>query len=126
MAPELTDEQRSAAAVVMQSELAWSNTEGTSSAAAEALMELEAGAPREAYVRAAVEALKYPAAAGPATDILVAALRRAMPQAPGKEGGLHAILDWITKEFPDIDLQSAPRCPPPRERGLSCPAAGSL
>jgi hypothetical protein len=47
-----------------------------------------------------------------------------MPDAPGKGAGLAANLTWITDTFPDIDLQAAPACPPPREAGLACPAAG--
>jgi hypothetical protein len=57
------------------------------------------------FVGAIVELLKYPIAAGPATDVLLEALRMATP---GARAGLPANLRWLADTYPAIDFRSAP------------------
>ena len=60
-----------------------------------------------------MELLKYPVAGGQATNVLLEALRVAIPAAPGAEAGLPANLRWIADAYPGFDLKSAPACPTP-------------
>jgi len=68
-----------------------------------------------------VAAITYPAAAGPATEVLLDAIRAGRPEAPAKEAGTEAALAWLAKKFPD--LLRPPVCPPPLQLqpDLKCP-----
>ena len=71
-----------------------------------------------------VKALKYPTAAGAATDVLLDALRDIDANAPGKEAGLEpGGSPAPTRRF----LDAPPECPepPPAQQDLACPDGGA-
>jgi hypothetical protein len=122
LAARLQPEQRDAAEREIRSVLAWSTEPETSSAAAEALIALLRNKRPEPAVIGIVEALKYPTAAGDATDLLLAALQQVVAGAPGKNAGLAANLDWVKATYPTIKVDTPPSCPQPFWPGLTCPA----
>jgi hypothetical protein len=67
--------------------------------------------PRQVYIAAIVELLKWPTTAGPATDALLEVLHERVPGAPGREAGLDATIAWVAETYPDIDLDSPPTFP---------------
>jgi uncharacterized protein (DUF2267 family) len=107
---------------MLQSALGWSATsdEAADWARAIAVLLVRTGEPE--YVGAIVELLKYPMAAGRATDVLLHTVHDAIPTAPGVAAGLPANLRWIARTYPQINLTSAPGCPTPLQKGLVCPA----
>jgi hypothetical protein len=102
--------------------LAWAPTTAVAVAAAGAAVSLLPRHQVEPAVQTIVELLKYPMAAGDATIVLLEGLKAIAPEAPGKEAGLDANLDWIARVYPLIDLEAPPACPAPRWPGLGCPA----
>jgi hypothetical protein len=65
-----------------------------------------------------VAAVAYPTAAGPATEVLLDAIRAGHPDAPAKDQGTEAALEWLAKTYPDA---LHPVCPQPLQPGLQCP-----
>jgi hypothetical protein len=69
-----------------------------------------------------VHTLLYPSAAGPATDVLLEAIRASHSDAP-TEAGTAASFEWIAKKYPD--QVGVPICLPPPQptslSGLKCP-----
>jgi hypothetical protein len=72
-----------------------------------------------------VAAIVYPTAAGPATEVLLEAIRARHPDAPANQAGTAASLAWIAEKYPD--LVRRPICPLPPQptslSGLNCPVA---
>jgi hypothetical protein len=124
LAPQLTVEQRATVAIAMRSELAWAGTDAAALAAVNALTGLSPREP-EPLARAVIEMLKYPAAAGPATDALLAVFREAAAARGGDVGGAPT-LAWVRASFPGTDLDAPPGCPRPRHAGLTCPATATV
>ena len=123
LAPKLTGAQASRASKVAKSSLAWSALEDQATAWARALVLLtESAADRE---RILVTAITYPAAAGPATNVLLDAIREQRPDAPSKEEGIEVALNWLASAYPLVLLP--PVCPEPPQpfeiSGLRGPAA---
>jgi hypothetical protein len=108
---------------LLATRLAWAPTRAEATAWAGALVHLLPRSPPQVYIEQIVEALKYPTSAGPATAVLLDALREAEPSAPGKEAGLGATLSWLRVAHPAIDLEGRPRCPksPAAQKDLVCP-----
>jgi energy-coupling factor transporter ATP-binding protein EcfA2 len=100
--------------------VAWSATPDQAAAATRAFLTRPAssGAQR---TRELVELLKYPTTTGDATSLILEALQASSKDAPGKDAGLGANLDWIARTYPDIDLTTAPACPAPVLASLTCP-----
>jgi hypothetical protein len=122
VAGKLTDAQASQmlATSHLQSAFGWSATSEESAAWAEVIATLLRRSGERNYVGVIAELLKYPIAAGPATNVLLEALR--VSAAPGAEAGLPANLRWLTDTHPAIDLRRAPACPTPLSAGLACPS----
>ena len=82
----------------------------------------ESAADRE---RILVTSIAYPAAAGPATNVLLDAIREQRPDAPSKEEGIEVALNWLASAYPLVLLP--PVCPEPPQpfevSGLRGPAA---
>jgi hypothetical protein len=125
IATRLTAEQAQTALPLARSALAWSSAAVDATASARAITALAENQADERRILALVEALKYPSAAGEATDVLLDALHAAAPEAPGKEAGLEANLLWIANHYPMIDLDAPPSCPSPLQEGLACPGAAA-
>ena len=74
--------------------------------------------------RTLAAAVAYPAAAGKATNVLLDAGRSQRPDAPAKDKGARAALEWLARRYPEI---SPPVCPLPPRRyetyNLKCPTA---
>jgi hypothetical protein len=111
--------QTSQATKVAVSSLAWAASGDEAAEWARALVALTRKAPNRDGMLAA--AIAYPAAGGPATDVLLDAIREKRPDAPAKEAGTEAALAWLAEKFSDV-LHS-PVCPPPPQLqpGLKCP-----
>jgi hypothetical protein len=124
LAGKLTDAQAQQVLATshLQSAFGWSATTEESAEWAKVIVTLLRRPEERNYISAIVELLKYPVAGGQATNVLLEALRRAIPAAPGAEAGLRANLRWIADTYPGIDLKSAPACPPPLRDGLACPS----
>jgi hypothetical protein len=124
VAGKLTDAQapQVLATSHLQSAFGWSATSEESAAWAEAIVTLLRRSGESNFVSAIVELLKYPIAAGPATDVLLNGLSLAASTAPGAEAGLPANLRWLADNYPAIDLRGAPACPTPLWAGPGCPS----
>jgi uncharacterized ParB-like nuclease family protein len=123
LAGKLTDVQalHVFATGVLQSAFGWSARSDASATWAGAIARLlRRSGQRD--VNAIIELLKYPIAAGPATDVLLRAMHEAIPASPGAEAGLPANLRWIAETYKRIDLSTAPACPEPFYADLACPA----
>jgi energy-coupling factor transporter ATP-binding protein EcfA2 len=125
LAGKLTDAQAQQVIATrhLNSAFAWSATSEESVAWAEAIVTLLRRSGEPNFVSAIVELLKYPMAAGPATDVLLKGLRMAASTAPGAEAGLSANLRWLADNYRAIYLRSAPGCPTPIWTDLACPSA---
>jgi hypothetical protein len=104
------------------SSLAWSATEEEAvdwARAIVALLPSEAEAPTKQLATA----IRYPAAAGPATEVLLNSVRARHADAPAKEAGTSAGLSWIAEKYPNEVVR--PICPPPPQptflSDLKCP-----
>jgi hypothetical protein len=100
--------------------LAWAGTASEGSRWAAMLKELFPTGSDEKSIAAVVEALKFPFAAGPATDHLLDTLKKVDPRAPGKGETLQTNLAWIASSYPSINLDSPPACPVPPSPLLTC------
>jgi hypothetical protein len=119
---DLTVEQTRSTLAVVRPVLAWEHTRDKAAAWATAFAMLLSKNHSENYVADIVEVLKYPTLAGPATDVMLDALRDIDARAPGREAGLAASLEWLRTTYPSIDLDARPHCPSPLEqRDVACP-----
>jgi hypothetical protein len=119
LGPKLTETQAREASDRAQASLGWATNENEAANWAQALVSLPfRAADRDGEF---VTAIAYPAAAGSATEVLFDAIRAGHPDAPKKEAGAEAALEWLAKKFPDV--LRPPLCPMPLqpESGLKCP-----
>jgi hypothetical protein len=124
MAPKLTEAQAQQAFTLAVSSLAWAATEEEAvdwARAAVALLPSTANQANQSETRTLISAILYPPAAGPATEVLLDALRARHADAPAKEAGTEASLAWVAEKYPDEVRR--PICPPPPQptSGLNCP-----
>jgi hypothetical protein len=67
-------------------------------------------------------AIAYPMVAGPATEVLLAAIRARRSDMP-KDYGTEKSLEWLAEKYPEV--LRPPVCPPPPQpkeiSGLQCP-----
>ena len=125
---KLTDAQAQQALGVAMSSLAWAATENEALGWARAIVALLPPAADQAdqgETRKLVSAMVCPTAAGPATEILLDALRARRSDAPAKEAGTAPSMAWIAEKYPNEVHR--PICPPPPQpnslSGLKCPAS---
>jgi hypothetical protein len=125
LAAKLTEAQAQQAFNVAGSSLTWAATKPEAVEWARALVALPSGATDKDGTRGLVAAILYPIAGGPATEVLLEAIRAKHPHAPQSQAGTAAGLAWIAKKYPD--LVGHPICPPPPQptslSGLKCPVA---
>jgi hypothetical protein len=123
LAPKLTKTQAQQALAVAMSSLAWATTEDEAVDWAHAVVALLPSTTDQGGTRNLVVAIVYPTAAGPATELLLDAIRARHPDAPAKEAGTAESLKWIAEKYPD--QASHPICPTPPQptslSGLKCP-----
>jgi hypothetical protein len=119
---KLTDVQAQQALTVAISSLAWAGQDSEAVEWARLLVGLLPRAADQDGTRILVEAIVYPSAEGPATEVLLNALR-ARTDAPAKEVGMTASLAWIAAKYPQ--QAHRPACPTPPQpissSGLKCP-----
>ncbi len=123
---KLTEEQAQQAFVAAVSSLAWAATEAEAVDWARAVVAL-LPSPKDQVdqggTRKLVSAIVYPTAAGPATEVLLDAIRARHSDAPAKEAGTTASLAWIAEKYPSEVRR--PICPPPPQPAslsdLKCP-----
>jgi TIR domain len=121
LAPKLSEAQAVQASKAAATSLAWSANDDEAVEWARALAALSHRAAGQDGMLAA--AIAYPTTAGPATEILLDAIRAGHPDAPAKEAGTEAALEWLAKKYPDV--LRPPLCPQPLQSGLKCPPSAS-
>jgi hypothetical protein len=126
VAPKLTEAQAQQPLTVAMSSLAWAATEGEAVDWARAVIALLSSATDHAdqgETRSLISAILYPTAAGPATEILLDALRARRSGAPPKEAGTAQSLAWIAEKYRNEARRAL--CPPPPQptslSDLKCP-----
>jgi len=121
LAAKLSEAQASQTASVVSSSLAWAADHYEAAEWARAIVALPIQeSDRDKML---VTAIAYPAAAGSATEVLLDAIRAGHPDAPAKDKGTEAALEWLAKTYPD--LLRPPVCPKPLQLGLKCPLSAS-
>jgi hypothetical protein len=126
VAAKLTEAQAQQALTVAMSSLAWAATEDEAAdwaRAVVALLPTAADQADQAETQKLVSAITYPPAAGPATEILLDALRARRSDAPAKVTGTAASMAWIVGMYPnEVRRPICPRPPQPVSlSGLECP-----
>jgi hypothetical protein len=120
LATKLTDEKARESLSVVASSLAWAARRDEAVDWAQALIALSTSAADRSERLAT--AIAYPAAAGPATEVLLEGIRAQHPDAPAKEAGTEAALAWLAAKYPVL---RPPACPPPPQpyeiSRLKCP-----
>jgi hypothetical protein len=126
MAAKLTEVQAQHAFTVAMSSLAWAATEDEAVNWARAVVALLPSAADQADqggTRKLLSAIVYPSAAGPATEVLLDAIRARLSDAPAKEAGTAPSVAWIAEKYPNEVRR--PICPPPPQptslSDLKCP-----
>ena len=126
IAGKLTEAQAQQVFTVAMSSLAWAAKEDEAVGWARVVVTLLPSAADHADqggTRKLVSAIVYPFAAGPATEVLLDALRARHSDAPAKEAGTIASVAWIAEKYPNEARR--PIClPPPQPTSLSdlkCP-----
>jgi hypothetical protein len=123
LAAKLSDSQAQQALTVAKSALAWTAEKEEAADWARAIVALLPHTADQDGARVLVAAIAYPTAAGPATEVLLEAIRARHSDAPPKEAGTEASLAWIAEKYPDVLRPSV--CPPPPQptslSGLKCP-----
>ena len=118
---KLTGAKAHEASSVVASSLAWAAGNDEAAGWARALVALLPSATDRDEILAT--AIAYPAAAGPATEVLLEEIRARHPDAPAKEAGTEAALAWLATKYPRI--LRPPDCPPPPQpyeiSRLKCP-----
>ncbi len=117
LAAKLTEAQAEQASKAAAASLAWAANDNEAAGWARALVAL--AHPAVDRDRVLVAAIAYPIAAGSATEILLDTIRAAHPDAPTKEAGTEAALEWLAKTYPDV--LRPPLCPQPLQPSLKCP-----
>ena len=127
VAAKLTEAQAQQAFTLAVSSLAWAATEGEAADWARTVVALSRSAADQAdkgETRKLVSAIAYPPAAGPATEVLLDALRARRSDVPAKEAGTAVSLAWIAEKYPNEARR--PICPPPPQptslSDLKCPS----
>jgi ribosomal protein S7 len=118
LAPKLTTDQARKTTSAAASSLAWGASDAEAKNWGRALVKLS---DRSKNREMLVTAIAYPAAAGSATEVLLDAIREGHSDAPAKEKGTTAALEWLAKTFPDV--LRPPLCPEPLQPGLKCPSS---
>ena len=117
---KLSEAQAMRASMVAAASLAWAAYDEEAAELARALVMLlmlsHRAGDRDGML---VAAIAYPTAGGSATEVLLDAIRAGHPDAPVKEKGTEAALEWLAKTFPDV--LRPPLCPKPLQPGLECP-----
>jgi hypothetical protein len=116
LAETLTEKQAPQALAIAMSSLGWAATEDEAVNWARALVALLPRATNQDGDRELVGAIVYPFAAGPATEVLLDAIRARHSDAPTKEAGTAAGLAWIAQKYPDQVRR--PICPIPAATDL--------
>jgi hypothetical protein len=114
---KLSEAQAVQASKVASTSLAWAGDDKEAAEWARALVTLsQAASNRDGML---VNAITYPAAGGSATEVLLDAIRAGRPDAPAKEAGTEAGLEWLAKTYPNV--LRPPVCPQPLQSDLKCP-----
>ena len=121
LAAKLSEAQAVQASNAAAASLAWAADDDEAAEWARALVALSH--PASDRDRMLVAAIAYPTAAGSATEVLLDAIRAGHPDAPAKEAGTEAALEWLAKTFPDV--LRPPLCPQPLQPDLKCPPSAS-
>jgi hypothetical protein len=122
LAPKVSITLAKQAFIVAKSSLAWSATDKEAAEWARTLVASLPHARDGEGGRELLEALVYPTAVGPATEVLLEAIRAIHSDAP-TEAGTAAIFAWLAEKYP-VEARR-PICPPPLQptllSGLKCP-----
>jgi hypothetical protein len=124
LAPKLTETQAGQAISVAISSFAWAASDDKATEWAGALAALSSRLSDRDATKELVAAIAYPVAAGPATEVLLDAIRARTPDAPRKEAGTETGLKWLASGYPEV--LRAPACPPPQPSSISllnCPVS---
>jgi polyhydroxyalkanoate synthesis regulator phasin len=121
LAGNLTEAQARQSSGVALSSLAWARSDKEAAEWSRSLVILSNSASDRDRTLAA--AIAYPAAGGSATDILLDAMRATRQDAPAKDKGTQAALEWLAKTFPEV--LRPPVCPEPLQPGPKCPSSAS-
>jgi hypothetical protein len=116
LSAKLNEAQVVQASNAAASSLGWAATNDEAAEWARALVALAHPAFNRDRMLAA--AIAYPTAAGSSTEVLLDAVRAEHLDAPAKEKGTEAALEWLAKTYPDVFRP--PVCPPPLQAGLKC------
>jgi hypothetical protein len=121
LAPKLIEAKAQEASEQAKASLAWAASEEEAADWARALVALLDRARDPQRTQKLAASVAFPPAAGKATEVLIDAIRT--PDAPAKEAGTNAALEWLAKQYPDV--LRPPVCPPPPQNfevsGLKCP-----
>jgi hypothetical protein len=124
LTPKLTDSQVLQASRLSSSSLAWAASENEAGEWARSLAVLSQRIRSQESTRELVAAIIYPSAAGPATEVLLEAIRARNPDAFTREAGTDAGLKWLATKYPWV--LDAPVCLPPPQPDLpdfKCPSS---
>ena len=125
-AAKLTEAQVQRARAVAMSSLAWAAADDEAVSWARTIVALLPSPSKQDASRLLATTVIYPSAAGPATEVLLDALRERDLDAPAKEAGTAAMFGWIAAKFPKQVRR--PICPTPPQptslSGLECPIEG--
>jgi hypothetical protein len=116
-----TVEEAERALALIREALAWARNPREATDAAKAFVRLAPRSTVEAFAGSVIEVLKYPTAGREVTEVLVGAVREAIPQSNGGSSDMAWLLTWASDRLPD-QISTAPRCPKARGAGRSCPA----
>jgi hypothetical protein len=127
LAPKLTDSQARQASRLASSSLAWAASENEAGEWARSLAALSQRLRGQVTIEDLVAAIVYPSAAGPATEALLEAIRAQNTDAPKKEAGTNASLEWLATKYPWV--LDAPVCLQPPQSSIpdldfKCPSLG--
>lgn len=106
---------------LLRSLAAWSQTPDQASAATRAFLARQPSSDSQTRLAALIEILKYPTAAGDATNLILDAIKTIDANAPGSTAGLDANLRWLSQAYPSIHINNPPACPPPILATHACP-----
>jgi hypothetical protein len=124
LAPKFNEIQVQQALSVVASSFGWAATDDGATEWARALAALSVRLSDQNATKTLVAALAYPAAAGPATEVLLDAVRARHSDAPPKEAGTEAGLAWLATKYPEALGPGV--CPPPPQptaiSDLKCPS----
>ncbi|MER8777026.1 TIR domain-containing protein [Mesorhizobium sp. M0977] len=111
LTPKLTDSQAQQASRTASSSLAWASSKDEAVEWARSLVVLSLLLHEQSNTEQLVAAIAYPTAAGPATEVLLEAIRARNPTAPRAQAGTDAVLKWLATRYPWI--LDPPICPEP-------------